>query len=160
MAMRGFVLCIRDEVRRRSRAQGDDPSRLWAEKRGCRRALGLTPFLADADSRRPRCRGPRGSRQTHTSFPKKRAPPQGLSRIWGAGWATATLGMRPAPSTRPQGPRPSRLVCRPLKIFNGPNFAAPPRYRLGPRLFCSDMPAWPALCYGIAFGTVFVWPGA
>lgn len=46
MAMRGFVLCIRDEVRRRSRAQSHDPSRLWAEKRGRRRGRGLNAFLS------------------------------------------------------------------------------------------------------------------
>lgn len=90
---------------------------------------------------------PVGVARTHRSFPKKRAPPQGLSRFWGAGWATATLGMTTPPSTRLQGSRPSRLVCRPLKIFiKGLNFAAPPRYRLGLRLFCSDMPVGPALC--------------
>lgn len=96
---------------------------------------GLTPFLAEADSRRPRRRDPSGSRKTHTSFPKKRAPPQGSP---GSGAPDGPLqpweSPPPPPSTRLQGlqcSRLSRVVCRPLKIFKGLNFAAPPRYRSG-----------------------------
>lgn len=90
---------------------------------------GLTPFLAEADSRRPRRRGPSGSRKTHTSFPKKARPPQGSP---GSGAPDGPLQpWESPPSTRLQRSRLSRVVCRPLKIFKGLNFAAPPRSRSG-----------------------------